>query len=243
MTTLDYDRARHLMVEQQIRPWDVLDLRVLEVLSTLPREAFVTKPYQALAYADVELPIGHGQKMMKPVIAGRTLQALNVQPEEDVLEIGTGSGFLTACLGKLAHSVVSLDQHLELIEQASDRLAAQWLGNIRLEHADAFYWDNSRQFDVICATGAVYQIPEQWLHWLRPNGRLFVFCGRSPAMEALLIKKVEKKSYERHLPSTENIQSLFETDIAYLTGAAPPNQFDFSDSTSHKSIRPFTVAG
>jgi len=230
MTTLDYDHARHLMVEQQIRPWDVLDLRVLEVLSTLARESFVTKPYQALAYADVELPIGQGQKMMKPVIAGRTLQALNVQPEEDVLEIGTGSGYLTACLGKLAHSVVSIDQHLEFIENAGERLAAQWLGNIRLEHADAFYWDNQRQFDVICATGAVHQVPEHWLHWLKPNGRLFVICGRAPAMEALLIKKIEKKPYGPRPHATESIQSLFETDIAYLNGGAPPAQFDFSQS-------------
>jgi len=239
MTTLDYDHARHLMVEQQIRPWDVLDLRVLEVLSTLPRETFVAQPYRGLAYADVELPIGYEQKMMKPVIVGRILQALNVQPEEDVLEIGTGSGFLTACLGKLAHSVVSIDQHVEFIENASDRLAAQWLGNIRLEHADAFYWENTRQFDVICATGAVHQIPEHWLHWLRPNGRLFVICGRSPAMEALLIKKIEKKPYEPRPNATESIQSLFETDIAYLHGAAPPEEFDFSANPSPHSAKTF----
>ena len=94
--TIDYAHARELMVEQQIRPWDVLDIKVLDVLARLPREAFVADAHRALAYADVELPIGHGQKMMKPVIEGRTLQALDLQPGDEVLEIGTGSGFLSA---------------------------------------------------------------------------------------------------------------------------------------------------
>jgi len=216
-----------MMVEQQVRPWEVLDLRVLEVLGSLPRENFVAKDYQSLAYTDVELPIGYGEKMMKPVIIGRTLQALQLQPEEDVLEIGTGSAYLTACLGRLAHSVVSLEQHLDFVETASDRLAAQWLGNIRLEHADVFNWNTERQFDVICATGAVHHVPEQWLQWLRPGGRLFVLCGQSPAMEALLITKAEKKA-PGILGKPESRQSLFETDIAYLNGGAPPVTFDFS---------------
>ncbi len=107
--TIDYAHARELMVEQQIRPWDVLDIKVLDVLARLPREAFVADAHRALAYADVELPIGHGQKMMKPVIEGRTLQALDLQPGDEVLEIGTGSGFLAACIGALARDVLSLE--------------------------------------------------------------------------------------------------------------------------------------
>ncbi len=106
--TIDYAHARELMVEQQIRPWDVLDIKVLDVLARLPREAFVADAHRALAYADVELPIGHGQKMMKPVIEGRTLQALDLQPGDEVLEIGTGSGFLAA-IGALARDVLSLE--------------------------------------------------------------------------------------------------------------------------------------
>ena len=104
--TIDYAHARELMVEQQIRPWDVLDIKVLDVLARLPREAFVADAHRALACADVELPIGHGQKMMKPVIEGRTLQALDLQPGDEVLEIGTGSGFLSACIGALARDVL-----------------------------------------------------------------------------------------------------------------------------------------
>ena len=107
--TIDYNHARELMVEQQIRPWDVLELRVLKVLATLPREAFVADAYKALAYSDVELPLANGQKMMKPVIEGRTLQALNIQDGESVLEIGSGSGYLAACLGQLGREVLSLE--------------------------------------------------------------------------------------------------------------------------------------
>ena len=122
--TIDYAHARELMVEQQIRPWDVLDIKVLDVLARLPREAFVADAHRALAYADVELPIGHGQKMMKPVIEGRTLQALDLQPGDEVLEIGTGSGFLSACIGALAREQQkgSCDAKLTYGNQWADRL-------------------------------------------------------------------------------------------------------------------------
>src|SRR3546814_20752200 len=102
MSTMDYTKARETMVEQQVRPWDVLDVRVLDVLVRLPREAFVPETHRALAYADIELPLGHGERMMKPVVEGRALQALELQPGDEVLEIGTGSGLLAACLGRLA---------------------------------------------------------------------------------------------------------------------------------------------
>src|SRR5690348_1705297 len=105
--TLDFAKAREAMVEQQVRPWDVLDTRVLEVLAQLPREAFVPEAYRALAYADLALPLDHGQAMLKPVVEGRILQALGLRPGDSVLEVGTGSGYLTACLGRLAREVVS----------------------------------------------------------------------------------------------------------------------------------------
>ena len=114
--TIDYSQAREMMVEQQVRPWDVLDARVLEVLATLPREAFVPEIHRALAYADVEIPLGHGQRMMKPVVEGRALQGLLLQPGEEVLEIGTGGGYLAACMGALAREVVSLEIQPELAE-------------------------------------------------------------------------------------------------------------------------------
>lgn len=212
--TIDYSHARELMVEQQIRPWDVLEIRVLDVLARLPREAFVAESHKALAYADIELPLGFGQKMMKPVIEGRTLQALDLQPGEEVLEIGTGSGFLSACMGELAREVLSLEIQPELAASARARLDAAGLGNnVRIETADALSWETERRFDAICVTAAVDTIPSRFTQWLRPGGRLFVIRGRSPVMEAVLIK------------ADGSTISLFETDIDYLRGAAPAPQF------------------
>lgn len=212
--TIDYSHARETMVEQQVRPWDVLDLRVLDALARLPREAFVAESHKALAYADIELPLGHGQKMFKPVIEGRALQALDLQPGDEVLEIGTGSGFLSACLGELARDVLSLEINPELAAAARANLDAARLGtNVRIEVADALHWQNARQFDAICVTGAVAELPAQWLQWLRPGGRLFVVRGRSPVMEAALVQ------------ADGAADSLFETDIDYLLGAAPAPQF------------------
>ncbi len=214
--TIDYSRARELMVEQQIRPWDVLDMRVLDVLARMPREAFVAPAHRALAYADVELPIGHGQKMMKPVVEGRMLQALDLQPNEEVLEIGTGSGFISACLGQLAREVLTLEIQPELAASARAQLDATALGtNVRIQNADALTWTTERRFDAICVTAAVDTVPSQFLQWLRPNGRLFVVRGRSPVMEAVLVR------------ADGTTESLFETDIAYLQGAAPTPQFQF----------------
>jgi len=212
--TIDYSHARELMVEQQIRPWDVLEIRVLDVLARLPREAFVAESHRALAYADIELPLGNGQKMMKPVIEGRTLQALDLQPGDEVLEIGTGGGYLSACMGELAREVLSLEIDAELATTARARLDAAGLGNnVRIETADALSWDTERRFDAICVTGAVDVIPSRFAQWLRPGGRLFVIRGRSPVMEAVLVK------------ADGTTESLFETDIDYLRGAAPAPQF------------------
>jgi len=212
--TIDYSHARELMVEQQIRPWDVLEIRVLDVLARLPREAFVAESHRALAYTDIELPLGNGQKMMKPVIEGRTLQALDLQPGDEVLEIGTGSGYLSACMGELAREVLSLEIDADLATTARARLDAAGLGNnVRIETADALTWDTERRFDAICVTGAVDVIPSRFAQWLRPGGRLFVIRGRSPVMEAVLVK------------ADGTTESLFETDIDYLRGAAPAPQF------------------
>ncbi len=212
--TINYSHVRELMVEQQIRPWDVLDIRVLDVLARLPREAFVAESHRALAYADIELPLGHRQKMMKPVIEGRTLQALDLQPSDEVLEVGTGSGFLSACLGELAREVLSLEIQPELAERARQNLDSAKLGsNVRIEVADALNWDSQRQFDAICITGAVETVPTHLLKLLRTGGRLFVIKGTSPVMEAVLVK------------ADGSVESLFETDIDYLQGAAPAPQF------------------
>ncbi|MCF7223258.1 protein-L-isoaspartate O-methyltransferase family protein, partial [Marilutibacter chinensis] len=188
MTTMDFAKARELMVEQQVRPWDVLDPRILDVLSTLPREAFVAESHRKLAYADLALPLAHGEFMMKPVLEGRTLQSLAVEAGDEVLEIGSGSGFMAACLGRLAREVVSIERHADLAEGARARLAEQAVGNVGVVHADAFDWSNERRFDAICVTGAVAEIPPRFMQWLKPGGRMFVIRGRSPAMEAVLVR-------------------------------------------------------
>ena len=212
--TIDYNHARELMVEQQIRPWDVLDIRVLDVLATLPREAFAADAHKALAYTDVELPQINGQHMLKPVIQGRILQAAAVGETDEVLEIGTGSGYLTACLGQLAREVLSLEIDPAQAEAARDNLNASHLGdNVRIEEADALTWQTDRQFDVIVVTAAMETVPTAFLKWLRPTGRLFVIVGQSPAMEAITITADGKTT------------SHFDTDIGYLTGAAPAPQF------------------
>lgn len=217
MSTIDYAKAREFMVEQQIRPWDVLDPRVLDVLSGLPREEFVPAAYRTLAYSDLPLPLGHGEFMLKPVVEGRALQALELSPGDDVLEIGTGSGFLAACLGRLAREVVSLERHADLADLARANLAAQRAGNVNVITADAFSWENSRRFAAICVTGAVAAIPARFIEWLQPDGRMFIVRGRAPAMEAVLL---------RNQSGSPRIDSLFETDLPYLAGAAPVPTFE-----------------
>ncbi|MEO6263366.1 MAG: protein-L-isoaspartate O-methyltransferase, partial [Luteimonas sp.] len=201
MTVIDYAKARETMVEQQVRPWDVLDTRVLEALSALPREAFVPAAYRALAYADLQVPIGHGEVMLKPVVEGRMLQSLALAPTDDVLEIGTGSGFVAACLGRLARDVLSIEIHPELAEAARARLAGHGLdGNVRIEVVDALQYQTDRRFDAICVTGAVAAIPPRFAQWLRPGGRMFAVHGRAPAMAAVLL---------RNATDRQRIESLF----------------------------------
>ena len=219
--TIDYARARELMVEQQVRPWDVLDMDVLEVIGRLPREAFVPEAQRALAYADLELPLGHGAQMMKPVVEGRMLQALQLKSGDSVLEVGTGSGYISACLGALARDVVSIEQVPELAASARARLDATGLGNnVRIEAADALQYEPARQFDAVCVTSAVAEVPARFLQWLRPGGRLFVVRGQGPAMEAVRMIRAEAVN----AAATE---SLFETGLAYLHGAEPVPQFQF----------------
>jgi protein-L-isoaspartate(D-aspartate) O-methyltransferase len=217
MTATDYAKAREYMVEQQVRPWDVLDGRVLEALSSLPREAFVPPAYRALAYADLPVPIGHGELMLKPVVEGRMLQSLALLPTDDVLEVGTGSGFVTACLGRLARDVVSLEIHPDLAESAHARLVEHGLdANVRVEVADALQYRTERRFDAVCVSAAVDRIPAQFAQWLRPGGRLFIVQGRAPAMRAVLV---------RNEADGQRIESLFETVLPYLVGAAPIPEF------------------
>lgn len=214
--TMNVESARHAMIEQQVRPWDIVDLQVLAAMTTVPRENFVPAAYRDLAFADTALPIGHGETMFKPVLEGRMLQGLKLQANDEVLEIGTGSGFITACLASLCRSLVSVDLHADFIAAAKERLAALDLNNVRFEQADALAFDPGQQFDAIAVTGAVTDVPQSFLNWLRPGGRLFIIRGQSPVQEAVCLTRTAQGF---------DTESLFETDIPYLTGAQPVDRF------------------
>lgn len=214
--SVNFEQARFAMVEQQVRPWDVLDPRVLDVMHKLQREDFVGAEHRNLAYTDIALPLAHGEVMMKPILEGRLLQALDLNSQDDVLEIGTGSGFITACLSHLAREVVSLDIHPDFIENAKQKMAAAGLRNVRLECTDALIWQNDRRFDAIAVTAAVTNIPEIFGQWLKPNGRMFIIRGHSPVQEALRVTHRGESLHE---------ESLFETDVPYLHGAEPTPSF------------------
>jgi protein-L-isoaspartate(D-aspartate) O-methyltransferase len=214
--TMNVEHARHAMIEQQVRPWDIVDLQVLAAMSAVPRENFVPPAYRDLAFADTELPIGHGETMFKPVLEGRMLQGLKLQPNDEVLEIGTGTGFITACLASLCRSLVTVDLHADFIANAKNRLAALDLNNVRYEQADALAFNPDQQFDAIAVTGAVTDVPQVFLDWLRPGGRLFIIHGQSPAQEAVCLTRSAQGF---------DTESLFETDIPYLVGAQPVDRF------------------
>lgn len=213
---MNVEHARHAMIEQQVRPWDIVDLQVLAAMSAVPRENFVPLAYRDLAFADTELPIGHGETMFKPVLEGRMLQGLKLQPNDEVLEIGTGTGFITACLASLCRSLVTVDLHADFIANAKNRLAALDLNNVRYEQADALAFNPDQQFDAIAVTGAVTDVPQVFLDWLRPGGRLFIIHGQSPAQEAVCLTRGALGF---------DTESLFETDIPYLVGAQPVDRF------------------
>ena len=216
--SLNIELARNNMIEQQVRPWDVLDARVLDALAAIPREAFVPEALRNLAFADLELPLGHGETMLKPVLEGRLLQVAAVQKNESVLEIGTGAGFFTACLGHLAREVVSIEQHADFADTARARLAKCGIGNVKIEHAEATAgYRPAHAFDVMIVTGAVAVLPPRWREWIKPGGRLLAVVGQSPAQRALLHALDEHGNWSE--------QPLFETDLPYLSHATPAAHF------------------
>ena len=218
--SMNFEQARFNMVEQQVRPWEVLDERVLELLETTHREDFVPVRYRKMAFSDIAIPLDHNQNMMKPVVEGRLLQALELKPDETVLEIGTGSGFITACLAQLAKRVVSVDIHEQFTTEAKAKLKEKDISNVELETGDAMTgWQPEQAHDVVVVTGSVEDIPDQFRGWVNPRGRLFVVCGESPAMEAKLLTKLNATEWHE--------ESLFETDLARLINAETPREFEF----------------
>lgn len=218
MSEMNLDQARHNMIEQQIRPWEVLDQRVLDLLSTVPREDFVPSAYRNLAFADMNIPLGEGQVMMSPKVEARILQALNLQDHETVLEVGTGSGYVTALLANLAKRVISVDINPDMTRQAGEKLAAHGITNVTLETGDAALgWDAHAPYDAIVITGSLPLLPDNFKQTLNVGGRLLAIVGDSPAMGVLLITRVGDAEWAQ--------ETLFETDLPALINAPQPERF------------------
>jgi len=215
---MNFEQARQNMVENQVRPWEVLDFDVLDTLKGVRREDFVAPEHRNVAFADLTLPLGHGEVMMKPVVEGRVLQALELRKHEEVLEIGTGSGFMTACLARMAAKVTSIDMHADFVEAARQRLAATGVTNASVETAEAVHGYNpTGVFDAIVVTAAVDAIPDRFVRWLKTGGRMFVVRGDSPAQTAVLLTHEGEGRFRE--------EQLFETDLPYLAHAAPVKRF------------------
>jgi len=217
---MNRNQARENMIEQQIRPWDVLDQRVLNALADIPRENFVAEAYRDLAYSDFQLPIGHEQKMLNPNVDGRLLQALAILTTDSVLEIGTGSGYLATCMSRLAGNVTTLEINPELQAAASARLQQSGCSNTRSLLQDAAEtWDAADAYDAVALTGSVQQIPEFYREKVAINGRLFAVVGsvEQPTMEAQLHTRISSSEwvseslFETHIPALQNFDVETET--------------------------------
>lgn len=217
---MDIEQARFNMVEQQIRPWEVLDPKVLDLLFKVKREDFVPPVYQSLAFVDMEIPLGHGERMWAPRLEARALQALQVQRHERVLEVGTGSGYLTALLAAQGGVVVTVELHADLKTEAERKFQAHGLANIQTRQGDAARdWETDGQFDVIVLTGSTPVLPETWPKRLNPGGRLLAIVGEAPAMSAELVTCVSSGAYRT--------DRLFETVVKPLVNALEPERFTF----------------
>jgi protein-L-isoaspartate(D-aspartate) O-methyltransferase len=216
---LDVNFARRQMIEQQVRAWDVLDLAVLEAMSRIPREEFTPPAFRELAFADMNVPLGHGQSMLTPKLEGRILQALELRSEDSVLEVGTGSGFFAACLGALARTVVSLEYHPDLATTASANLARAGVRNVAVDVADVFTVTDLGRHDVVVLTGSLPLYDERFEQALNDGGRLFAVVGDGQVMEALRITRSGPGQFLR--------ESLFETVMAPLIHATEPPRFVF----------------
>ena len=213
---MNTDFARQQMVDQQVRAWEVLHPDVLQVLKNVPREQFVPTGYEGL---DTEIPIGHGQFMMTPTLEGRLLQALKPTSTDKVLEIGTGSGFLAACLARLSDSVTSVDIHDDFLAAAKVNLEDSGIGNVTLLSMDAMLELPDEKFDVVAVTGSIEDFDPRFVDALKPGGRLFVVVGAGHAMDARLVTRTGDNDWQS--------ESLFETVLAPLVNGSKPPQFLF----------------
>ena len=217
---MDLEQVRFNMIEQQIRPWDVLDETILGLLKRVKREEYVPEIYRNMAFMDIEIPLGHGETMLSPKVEARLLQELKLKPSDTVLEIGTGSGYMTALLASLAKQVYSVDIVPEFVAAAELKLQAHGHINVNLEVGDAAHgWAKHAPYDVILLTGSEPVLASELLAQLNPGGRLIAFVGEAPAMAARRIQVLE--------PGVHVSQDLFETNVRALVNAPQAQQFVF----------------
>lgn len=215
----DVQFARRQMIEQQVRAWDVLDLKVLDALQQVPREEFVPAAYRDLAFADTSVPLAHGQCMLPPKVEGRILQALEIQPHEHALEVGTGTGFFAACIGRLARSVRTIDLFPDFIASATVSLARTGAHNVVAMTADAMQFSERDAYDVIALTGSLPLYDARFERALKVGGRLFACVGNGPMLEAVRVTRTGASDWSR--------ESLFETGMPALLHALEPSRFVF----------------
>jgi protein-L-isoaspartate(D-aspartate) O-methyltransferase len=217
---MNFEVARHNMIEQQIRPWDILDQSCLAIMEEVPREEFVPEALKQLAFSDIELALGHGQLMLAPKIEAKILQAIQVQASDKVLEIGTGSGYLTALLATKADSVHSIDIYQDFLDSAQQTTQSLELQNISFENADLYNYNLvDKKYDVIVVGGSVTAIPENLKQSLNDGGRLFIVCGKAPLMYANLLTRVDSNQWMEEI--------LFETEIPTLENSPEKSEFVF----------------
>jgi protein-L-isoaspartate(D-aspartate) O-methyltransferase len=218
--TMNVNLARFNMVQQQVRTWDVLDPRILELMTLTPREVFVPADFQQLAFSDTFIPIGYDQVMLPPKIVGRILQSLTLNKRDSVLQIGTGTGYLSALLCQLAKKITAVEVIPELAKQTLKNLKALGLHNFVLEVGDAVPgWPDNAPYDAIILTGSVPVLPKSLGEELAINGRLFAVIGKAPAMSAVLLTRVGKEQWSK--------QVLFETNLPSMTHEVKVEDFQF----------------
>jgi len=213
------ETARHNMIEQQIRPWDVLDVNVLNLLADVPREEYVPLGFQNIAFADLNISLDHDEVMMSPKLEARMLQALKISATDTVLEIGTGSGFVTTLLAKSARFVYSVDIQNDFVIRTREKLSTEGIINVSLEQGNAAQgWPQHGPYNVIAITGSLPMVPKALQDSLAIGGRMFVIVGDNPVMEAQLMTRISELEFR-----TEN---LFETDLPPLRNCTQPNRFE-----------------
>ena len=218
MSVLNFEEARHNMIVQQIQPWNVRDDKVLDLFQRLPREDFVPADYKEHAFTDMNISLPNGQEMMCPKLEAYMLQALQIQKQDKVLEVGTGTGYVTALLASQARYVITVDIDADTSRHAEEKLSAHQINNVTFDVGDAALgWNNQKPYDVIAITGSLPVLPESFQRNLNVGGRLFAIVGHAPAMEVILITRVKENEWTHEV--------LLETDIPALINATEPERF------------------